>query len=57
MYEDCFARTETGCIALKKMFCKNGNCPFYKTKKQYKADQKKYPHRDKIANGGGKYGK
>ncbi len=38
------------------MLCKNGECPFYKTKKQYEVEQEKYPHRDKIAGGGDKNG-
>lgn len=59
MYEDCFARVEQ-CSILKKMLCKNGECPFYKSKQQHNEDIKKYPHRDSIAkksDGGGKRGR
>ena len=54
---DCFARTEQ-CSILKKMLCKNGDCPFYKSKKQHSEDIKKYPPMDsKKPIGGGKRGR
>ena len=57
MYDDCFAKMGIKkCGVLKQMLCQNGKCPFFKTKKQYKAEQEKYPHRDKIADGGNKNG-
>ena len=57
MYKDCFARMEQ-CSILKKMLCKNGECPFYKSKKQHKEDMKKYPASDsKKPIGGGKCGR
>ncbi len=59
MYKDCFARMEQ-CSVLKKMLCKNGECPFYKSKKQHSEDMKKYPHRDSVtkkSDGGGKRGR
>lgn len=57
MYDDCFARVEQ-CSILKKMLCKNGECPFYKSKKQYQADIEKYPHAsEKKESRGGKRGR
>lgn len=57
MYDDCFAKIQIKkCRVLKQMLCKNGECPFYKTKKQYEVEQEKYPHRDKITDGGDKNG-
>ncbi len=59
MYEDCFARVEQ-CSILKKMLCKNGECPFYKSKKQHSEDIKKYPHCNSVAkksDRGGKRGR
>lgn len=57
MYKDCFAR-EVRCSILKKMLCKNGDCPFYKSKKQHSEDIKKYPSiSDKKEIGGGKRGR
>ena len=58
MYEDCFARVEISCRALKKPLCVNGKCPFYKSKKQRAEENIKYPHRDAVkAKGGGNGGK
>lgn len=57
MYEDCFARGER-CIILKQMLCKNGKCPFYKSKKQHQEDIKKYPYaNDKKESSDDKYGR
>ena len=57
MYKDCFARVERRSI-LKQMLCKNGECPFYKSKKQHQEDIKKYPHAsDKKESRGGKRGR
>ena len=57
MYEDCFARVEISCRALKKPLCVNGKCPFYKSKKQRDEEFEKYPHRDAVnTKGGGKNG-
>ena len=50
MYEDCFALVSVRCGVLNEPLCKNGKCPFYKSKAQYEADKKKYPHRDLLAN-------
>ncbi len=53
MYKDCFARVER-CSILKQMLCKNGECPFYKSKKQHQED----PHAsDKKESRGGKRGR
>ncbi len=41
-YKNCFARIDAGCGVLKETLCENGKCPFYKSKKQYEADQVKY---------------
>lgn len=36
---DCFAYVSTTkCKALNDMVCKKGECPFYKTKEQFKKD-------------------
>lgn len=57
MYEDCFARLEISCRALKEPLYMNGKCPFYKSKKQREEDKIKYPHRDAVkAKGGGDSG-
>lgn len=48
MYEDCFARVEFRCGVLKDTLCKNGSCPFYKSKQKNDEDKKEYPHRDCI---------
>ena len=48
MNKDCFARAGKGCSILMKVVCKNGECPFYKTKKQYEEDKKKYPSRKEV---------
>lgn len=41
MKTDCFAYVSvTRCKALNDMVCKNGNCPFYKTKEQFEKDAK-----------------
>ena len=40
--EDCFAYKRNSCKALNDLYCKNGKCPFYKTKKRFDADKKKY---------------
>lgn len=45
---DCFAFSSArfaddgGCVALKKMLCNTSDCPFYKSKEQYDAEQKHY---------------
>ena len=57
MYEDCFARIEISCRALKEPLCTKGKCPFYKSKKQREEELEKYPHRDAVnAKGGGSDG-
>ena len=44
MKTDCFAyRTATRCGILTEVLCSKGDCSFYKTQKQYKADLEKYP--------------
>lgn len=35
---DCFAFDDKKCTALNKLYCAKGDCNFFKTKKQYKAD-------------------
>lgn len=35
----CFAYSAKGCVALTKMVCTEGECPFYKTKPELKAEQ------------------
>lgn len=45
MYDDCFAKQHI-CTALNKMFCKDGECPFYKPKEQFDEDLKQYPELD-----------
>ena len=45
---DCFAFSKhySLCRILKKRYCDNEECSFYKTKKQYSEDLKKYPPYD-----------
>ena len=45
MYEDCFARI-VECRALKKPYCVDGECPFYKCTKQFEKELEQHPHRD-----------
>ena len=41
---DCFGYDEKkcGCKALKKLYCENEECNFYKTKEQVQKEKKKY---------------
>lgn len=40
--KDCFAYKISGyCSALTDMVCIKGDCSFYKTRKQFKADEEK----------------
>lgn len=50
--KDCFAycKEKNGCSILKRLYCKIENCKFYKTKKQFKDDQKKYPYNPHYAD-------
>ena len=48
MYEDCFALVSVRCGVLKEPLCKNGKCPFYKSRQQHEADKIKYPHRNSL---------
>ena len=41
--KDCFAFNSRNCRALTEMMCKNGRCSFYKTRRQFEDDLKKYP--------------
>lgn len=41
MKEDCFAYKQIMCSVLTKLDC--DGCKFYKTKKKFEADLKKYP--------------
>ena len=42
MKADCFAYKMKTCTVLKIMVCKDGSeCPFYKTRKQFKDDAEK----------------
>lgn len=46
MNKDCFTYNPkffNSCSALLSAYCLYGNCPFYKTKEQHKADLEKYP--------------
>jgi len=36
--KDCFARKGKQCAALNGLYCRNGECHFYKTKSIYKSD-------------------
>ncbi len=49
--KDCFAYRRARCSVLTEMVCKFGECSFYKTEKQDKADREKYristPYRPK----------
>jgi len=36
--KDCFARKGKQCAALNDLYCRNGECRFYKTKSRYKSD-------------------
>lgn len=40
---DCFARQGAKCRILTTVLCNNGKCSFYKTKRQYETDLKRYP--------------
>ena len=40
---DCFAYKHNRCIVLTEMVCKTKRCTFYKTRKQFEDDLKKYP--------------
>lgn len=51
--KDCFAykekknkqnRVHKTCTALKKLYCKDEKCKFYKTKKQFEEDAEKCYH-------------
>lgn len=44
--EDCFARKGKLCSCLQEINFKAG-CPFYKSKKQYEIELKKYPRINK----------
>lgn len=46
--KDCFAYSKHSslCRILKKRYCDNGECGFYKSKKQFSEDLKKYPPYD-----------
>ena len=41
---DCFGYDEKKCVckALKKLYCENEECNFYKTKEQVQKERKKY---------------
>ena len=41
--KDCFAYRTRRCMALTEMLCKTRKCPFYKTRRQFIEDLKKYP--------------
>lgn len=40
--KDCFAYRKARCSVLTEMVCKYGECSFYKTMEQDKADREKY---------------
>ena len=42
--QDCFAYSRFCCRVLNIMICKDRQCPFYKTEKQYKDDFERYPY-------------
>jgi hypothetical protein len=41
---DCFGYSaiREDCYILKKLYCRNENCKFYKTRKEYEQGRKKY---------------
>lgn len=41
--KNCFAYRKYRCMALTEMLCKTRQCPFFKTRKQFVEDLKKYP--------------
>ncbi len=44
IHRDCFAyKTDCCCTVLNELVCAVRKCSFYKTKKQYSADLRKYP--------------
>jgi len=45
---DCFAIKGYKCIALKELYCRNGECGFYKTHLQYNKDIEK--SRERLRN-------
>lgn len=47
--KNCFAIGKNGCSILNITLCKNGKCPFYKSKMQYEAEREKYPIMDYSA--------
>lgn len=40
---NCFAYKKNRCTALIEMICKTRKCSFFKTRRQYVEDLKKYP--------------
>lgn len=42
--KDCFGydKQKNNCMALNELYCKREKCGFYKTKKQFEEDRKKY---------------
>ncbi len=44
--EDCFAYKGIKCDALHKLYCEEGKCNFYKTKKQLREEQEKLKNRE-----------
>ena len=40
--KDCFGMREKGCVVLKRTFCRDNHCPFYKPRQQYEKEREKY---------------
>lgn len=47
---DCFGydKNANTCNCLKRLYCKTENCKFYKTKKQFDEDRKKYGYNPMV---------
>ena len=43
IHNDCFAFCSKQCKILTEQICKDKECSFFKTRKEMKADLKKYP--------------
>lgn len=39
---DCFAFNNGKCLVLKKLYCQNEKCKFYKTFEKFQADANRY---------------
>lgn len=49
MKKDCFAyKPLKHCTALNEMICIKGECPFYKTRKQFTEDAEKAKNKNRL---------